>query len=130
MSLEKFVKEHQDAFDDKSMPEAASLDFESRLKKELHKDTGKVRRLQIVRYVSVAASIALLVTFGYWYQNRQERIEIRDNLVLALDESDTNSSRLETIYEIEDQFANEKEDESFEGNCDNEKEHANTSYRK
>ena len=113
MSLEKFVKKHQDAFDDKKMPEVASLDFEARLKNELHKDTSKVKRLQIVRYVSAAASIALLVTFGYWYQNRQARIEVRDNLVLALDESDTNSSRLEAIYEIEDQFANEKEDEKI-----------------
>ncbi|MCD2259128.1 hypothetical protein [Psychroserpens luteolus] len=113
MSLETFVKENQNAFDDKSMPKAASLDFESKLKKELHQDTSKVRRLQIIRYFSVAASIALLVTFGYWYQNRQEHIEKRDNLVLALDESDTNSSRLEAIYEIEDQFANEKEDEKI-----------------
>ncbi|EDP69750.1 hypothetical protein FBALC1_09472 [Flavobacteriales bacterium ALC-1] len=113
MSLEKFVKEHQDAFDDKTMPETASLDFEARLKKELHPKQTKVKRLNVIRYLSIAASVALLVTFGYWYQNRQERIEKRDNLVLALDESDTNSSRLEAIYEIEDQFVNEKEDEKI-----------------
>ena len=113
MSLEKFVKEHQSAFDDKKMPEAANLDFEARLKKEFHQDTSKVKRLQIVKYLSLAASIVLLATLGYWYQNRQERLEVRDNLVLALDESQTNSSRLEAIYEIEDQFANEKEDEKI-----------------
>ncbi|WP_299113229.1 HEAT repeat domain-containing protein [uncultured Winogradskyella sp.] len=113
MSLEKFVKEHKTAFDDEKMPEAASLDFEARLKSALHPKETKVKSLKTIRYVSIAASVALLITFGYWYQNKQERIEMRDNLVLALGESDTNSSRLEAIYEIEDQFANEKEDEKI-----------------
>ncbi|WP_298895698.1 hypothetical protein [uncultured Psychroserpens sp.] len=113
MSLEKFVKKHQDVFDDKKMPEAASIDFERRLKKELHQDSSKVRRLPIITYLSVAASVALLITIGFWYQNWQERIDIRDNLVSALDESETNSSRLEAIYEIEDTYANEKEDEKI-----------------
>ncbi|WP_298761518.1 HEAT repeat domain-containing protein [uncultured Psychroserpens sp.] len=113
MSLEKFVKKHQDVFDDKKMPEAASIDFEIRLKKELHQDSSKVRRLPIITYLSVAASVALLITIGFWYQNWQERIDIRDNLVSALDESETNSSRLEAIYEIEDTYANEKEDEKI-----------------
>ncbi len=113
MSLEEFVKEHRNAFDHKKMPEVANLDFEVRLKKELHQNTNNLRRLQIIRYLSVAASVALIVTFGYWYQNKQERIEIRDNLVLALEEGETNSSRLEAIYEIEDQFANEKEDQKI-----------------
>lgn len=113
MSLENFVKKHKEAFDDKTMPEVASLDFESRLKKELHQDNSKVRRLPLVKYFSVAAGIVLLVALGFWYQDRQERLEIRDNLVLALDESETNSSRLEAIYNIEDQYANEKEDEKI-----------------
>ena len=112
MSLEEFVKENKGGFNDLKMSESATVDFEARLKKELH-PSGRVKRLNIIRYLSVAASVALLITIGYWYQNRQERIEIRDNLVLALDESDTNSSRLEAIYEIEDQFANEKEDEKI-----------------
>ncbi len=113
MSLEKFIRENKSAFDTQKMPQDASLDFESRLKKELHQDTSKVKRLRMIRYLSVAASITLLVALGNWYRNRQERIEVRDNLVLALDESKTNSSRLEAIYEIEDQFANEAEDEKI-----------------
>ena len=112
MSLEKFVKEHKSAFDDQKMPESASMDFEARLKKELH-PSGRVKRLRIIRYVSVAASVALLITIGYWYNNRMEQIEIRDNLVVALNESDTNSSRLEAIYDIEDQLQNKKEDEKI-----------------
>jgi len=112
MSLEKFVKTHKTAFDDKSMPERASLDFEARLKKELH-SKGRVRRLYHIRYGAIAASVAFLITIGYVYNNHLRQIEIRDNLVLALDESDTNSSRLEAIYEIEDQYENKKEDEKI-----------------
>ncbi|WP_299521630.1 HEAT repeat domain-containing protein [Winogradskyella sp.] len=112
MSLEKFVKEHKSDFDDQKMPESASLDFEARLKKELH-PSGRVRRLHIIRYASIAASVALLITVGYFYNEQMKQNEIRDNLVTALDESDTNSSRLEAIYDIEDEFQNKKEDEKI-----------------
>lgn len=113
MSLENFIKDHKTAFNDSKMPVDATLDFEVRLKTELHQDSKPVRRLKPLRYVSIAASIALLVTLGYWYQKEQQRIEVRDQLVASLDESDTNSSRLEAIYEIEDQLADEKEDEKI-----------------
>ncbi|WP_299367377.1 HEAT repeat domain-containing protein [Winogradskyella sp.] len=112
MSLEKFIRQHKSNFDDKSMPESATSDFEARLKKELHQ-SGRVRRLRIIRYASIAASLVLFVTLGFLYNNRIEQLEIRDNLVVALDESETSSSRLETIYEIEDQFQNKKEDEKI-----------------
>ena len=112
MSLETFVKEHKSAFDDQKMPESASLDFEARLKTELH-PSGRVKRLPTMRYASIAASVALLITIGYVFNEHMKQIEIRDNLVLALDESDTNSSRLEAIYDIEDQFQNKKEDEKI-----------------
>ena len=112
MSLEEFIKDRKAAFNDQKMPDA-TLDFEARLKQELHPTSKPVRRLQVIRYLSIAASLVLLVTLGYWYQNEQQRIEVRDNLVLALDESDTNSSRLEAIYDIEDQLANEEEDEKI-----------------
>ena len=112
MSLEQFIKDRKAAFNDQKMPDA-TLDFEARLQQELHKAPTPVKRLKVMRYVSVAASLVLFVALGYWYQNEQQRIEVRDNLVLALDESDTNSSRLEAIYEIEDQLANEEEDEKI-----------------
>jgi len=114
MSLEKFIKNNQEAFDDKKMPEIRTLDFEARLTKELH--TGnRVRRLPIIRYVSIAASLVLLFSIGYFYINQEKKqIEARDNLVLALEEENqTNSSRLQTIYEIEDQLQHQKEDEKI-----------------
>lgn len=112
MSLEQFIKDNKAEFNNQKMPESASLDFEARLKKELHSKDG-VKRLSIIKYLSLAASIVLLISVGYWYQKEQERIEKRDQLVSALDESDTNSSRLEAIYDIEDEMANEEEDEKI-----------------
>ena len=113
MSLEQFIKDQKTAFDDSKMPEDATFDFEARLKNELHQGSKPIRRFRAFRYVSIAAGLALLATFGYWYQNEQQRIEVRDQLVASLDKSDTNSSRLEAIYEIEDKFANETEDEKI-----------------
>ncbi|MBC2845322.1 hypothetical protein [Winogradskyella flava] len=113
MSLEHFIKDHKTAFDDSKMSEDTTLDFEARLQQELHQGSKPVRRLRAMRYVSIAASVVLLIALGYWYQNEQQRIEVRDNLVSALDASDTNSSRLEAIYDIEDQLADEEEDEKI-----------------
>ncbi|MEM7086909.1 MAG: hypothetical protein AAF489_12045 [Bacteroidota bacterium] len=113
MSLEKFIKEHKGAFDDQKMPEHADLDFQTRLTAELH-NSARVRRLKLRRSIAIAAGFALLVTFGFLYnENRKDQLEIRDNLVLALDENQTNSTQLEAIYEIEDLYENQKEDEKI-----------------
>ena len=113
MSLEKFVKEYKTAFDDQKMPDNATLDFEARLKKELH-NSNRVKRLRVIRYVSIAASIILFATVGYLYnQNQKAQLEIRDNLVVALGVDQTNSTRLEAIYEIEDLYEDQEEDEKI-----------------
>lgn len=112
MSLEKFIRDHTEGFNDKSMPENATTDFENLLKNELHRP-NKVRKIHRLKYIGVAASVVLLLTVGYLYYSHIEQLEIRDNLVIALDESDTNSSRLETIYAIEEEFQNKKEDEKI-----------------
>lgn len=113
MSVEDFIKKHKKAFDDQQMPDNATLDFEARLKKELHTST-RSKRIQMIRYVSMAASLVLVVALGYLYnENKKEHLEIRDNLVLALGEDQTNSTRLQAIYDIEDQYQNQEEDEKI-----------------
>lgn len=113
MSVEDFIKKHKKAFDDQEMPANATLDFEARLKKELH-SSKRFKRVQMIRYMSMAASLIIVVTLGYLYnENKKEKLEIRDNLILALGEDQTNSTRLEAIYEIEDQYQNQEEDEKI-----------------
>ncbi|WP_299682000.1 HEAT repeat domain-containing protein [uncultured Dokdonia sp.] len=113
MNVEDFIKKHKDAFDDQQMPDNATLDFETRLKKELH-TSKRSKRIQMIRYVSMAASLVLVIALGYLYnENKKEQLEIRDNLVLALGEDQTNSTRLQAIYDIEDQYQNQEEDEKI-----------------
>ena len=113
MSLEKFIKEHKEAFDDKKMPANAHLDFETRLKNELH-HSNRFKRLKTIRYMSIAASFIILVTLGYLYnESKKERLEVRNNLILALGEDQSNSTHLEAIYEIEDLYQDQKEDEKI-----------------
>lgn len=107
MSIEKFIKDHKAEFDDKSMPSAIDLDFEDRLKQGFQKS----KRFKRIKNLSIAASIIVLVGLGYLFNENQKQIKFRDNLVIALDEKDTNSSRLEAIYEIEEQY--KKEDEKI-----------------
>ncbi len=113
MSVEEFIKKHKKAFDDQQMPGNATLDFESRLKKEVH-TSHRSKKIQMIRYMAMAASVIIVVALGYLYnENKKEQLEIRDNLVLALGEGQTNSTRLQAIYEIEDQYENQKEDEKI-----------------
>ncbi|MEM6684167.1 MAG: HEAT repeat domain-containing protein [Bacteroidota bacterium] len=112
MSLEKFIQQHQEAFDEATMPETATSDFEARLKKELHAEKG-VKRLVTFKYVGIAASVLLLLSIGYFYLNQQQKVNARDHLVLALEEEQTNSERLQTIYEIEENEQYQKEDEKI-----------------
>lgn len=110
MSLEKFIKAHKTAFDDQRMPDNASLDFEARLEKELH--GSRFKRPKVIKMLSIAASLLLLLTLGYVFnEQRNQQLEIRDNLVLALNQSETNSERLQNIYEIEEEYQNREEDE-------------------
>ena len=112
MSLEKFIKKHKTAFDDQRMPENASLDFEARLEKELH--SSRFKRSKVIKMLSIAASLLLLLTLGYVFnEQRNQQLEIRDNLVLALNQSETNSERLQNIYEIEEEYQNREEDEKI-----------------
>ncbi|MCC1483153.1 HEAT repeat domain-containing protein [Winogradskyella immobilis] len=105
MSIEKFIKDNKTEFDDKRMPSDIDFNFENRLKQEL----GKPKRFKIIRNLSIAASFTLLVTLGYLYnENRKQQLEFRDSLVLALGE-ETNSSQLEAIYTIEDEYKAEDE---------------------
>jgi hypothetical protein len=111
MSLEKFIKKHKEAFYTEKMPAKARLDFETRLINELH-SSNRFKRMKTLRRLSIAASLVLLVTLGYLYtDNRTAQNVVSDDLMLALGVDQTNSTRLEAIYEIDSQH--QKEDEKI-----------------
>lgn len=113
MSLEKFVRDHRDDWDDKKMPINVQPDFEARLKNELH-SSGLSKKGKRIRILSIAATILVLVTVGSVFTSqRLEQIETRDKLVYALGDDQTNSTRLEAIYRIEDLNKRQKEDEKI-----------------
>lgn len=109
MSLEKYIRERKVEFDDQQIPPGSDVAFKALLKEELHqsKSSSKIKRLSI--YTSVAASLVLMFALGYSYRTSlNERIQKRDELVLALDE-DSASDRLEAVYEIEDKYQEEED---------------------
>lgn len=110
MSLEKFIRDSKEEFDDKVMPDNLQSDFEVRLKSELHSSTNK--KWSKYKYWSVAASIILILTMGYLYNSSiKQKNEVRDELVFDLSNQEANSMQLETIYELEEQY--KKEDEKI-----------------
>ncbi len=113
MSLEKYIRQRKNEWDDKRMPDYRDGDFEARLKSELH-DSVPSNRGKKLRALSIAASILILVAVGAVFAiDRMEEIKTRDQLVMALGEDQTNSTRLEAIYEIEDLSKRQKEDEKI-----------------
>ena len=95
------------------MPDYRDHEFEARLKSELHHSAQPIQRKRLWA-LSIAATIVAIVAVGAVFTiDRMEEIERRDQLVVALGEDQTNSTRLEAIYEIEDLSRRQKEDEQI-----------------
>lgn len=112
MKLEDYIKEHQEAFNDQKMPEATA-DFEALLKAKLHESPAKVRKLNIFKIVSIAASILLLVSLGFVLSQKQTEVTATEQLVSRLENPQTNSERLEALYSIEAELQYQEEDEQI-----------------
>ncbi|AXT21006.1 HEAT repeat domain-containing protein [Flavobacteriaceae bacterium AU392] len=109
MSLEQFIKNHRNDFNDKQMPKASDQLFESLLKQELHQSKSNSKKL--ISYLSIAASLVLMFSLGYLYNKSiNKKNEIRNQLVLALD-GNTASQRIEAVYEIEENYKKEEDQE-------------------
>ena len=109
MSLEKYIRKHKVEFDDQPIPQSSEIVFETLLKQELHQSRPNTNVRQLITYISIAASSVLMFALGYSYKTSlNERIQQRDQLVLALDE-DSASDRLEAVYEIKDKYQEEED---------------------
>ncbi len=103
MKLKEYFKQHREAFDDEKMSAKADALFEDRLKAALHQP--KKSKVRYLRYFSVAASIALLVSLGFWWQNQSFEKE-KEQLLASLSNNSA-GERLEGVYKFNDEFSKE-----------------------
>jgi len=113
MKLEDYIKENKEGFNDQRMPQEATGDFEALLKAKLHVPPSKVRKLHILKILSMAASILLLVSLGIVLSQKQTEITATEELVSRLENPQTNSERLEALYSMEKQLEYKEEDEQI-----------------
>jgi len=105
MSLEKYIKENKEVFDNQKMPEKASHDFENLLKSELHSVPAK--KISPIKFLAIAASFALIFALGYFYNaSIKTANENREQLLFSMS-NETASERLEAIYEFEGAYKKE-----------------------
>ena len=106
MSLEKYIKEQKEQFEEAKMPEEATAVFEQQLRKSLHKKTFSLSNNW--KYLAVAASLALLISVAYLYQPKEIKTEVikREHILTAFD-NETASERLQAIYDFEDTYKEE-----------------------
>lgn len=108
MSLKKHIQSKRNQFDDQKMSSEADLDFSKRLKSELH-STAK-GKLIYLKYISIAASLGILISLGVWASNsfklQKDKKQLVDNLTDA-----SAGTRLEGVYHFDDEY--QKEDDQI-----------------
>lgn len=105
MNLKEYFQHHKEAFDDEKMSEKADALFEDRLRTAMHQP--KKTKVIYLRYLSVAASVALLVSLGFWWQNQS--FEKEKQQLLASLSNNSAGERLEGVYKFNDEFSKEDE---------------------
>ncbi len=107
MKLKEHIQAHKNEFDDQPISTKADQLFEARLKQEFHQP--KKGKLVYLKYISVAASIALLITAAFWFTN-EEKQEKKEQILVNLTNEST-GTRLEAVYEFNDAY--KKEDDQI-----------------
>ena len=103
MKLEDFIKDNKNAISEEQMSSKADANFESLLKQKLHQPKNK---LMYLKYMSVAASILLLFSTGFWFANKETISEEEQELLANLD-ADSAGKRLEGVYAFNDEYQKE-----------------------
>ncbi len=101
MSLKQYIQDNKSKLDDQEVSLDLNSKFEQRLKAELHQPTkGK---LIYLKYVSIAASIVILLTFSInTINNTKDKNELLANLT-----NDSAGTRLEGVYHFDDSYTKE-----------------------
>lgn len=106
MDLKKYIQEHRSEFDDLKVSSQADRSFEAMLKREMHQP--KKGKVMYLRYLSVAAAIALLVSTGVWFNSYKIEQQKRTEIIASLEDTST-GKRLEGVYQFSDEFRKEDE---------------------
>ncbi len=104
MNLKGHLQQHRNELDDQKMSFESESIFKNRLQKEMRQP--KKGKVLYVRFISVAASIVLVLSVFFWVQNSEVSAETKQ--VLAFLADDSAGTRLTGVYKFEDEF--EKED--------------------
>lgn len=107
MNLKEHIQAHKETFDDQQMSSKADDLFKYRLQKELHQP--KKGKLMYLKYLSVAASIAILFTIGFLVYEPDSQND-KKQLLANLQDAST-GTRLEAVYEFDDAY--QKEDQEI-----------------
>ena len=104
MKLKQYIQAYKNKFDDQEISLEADQSFEARLQQEMHQP--KNSKVVFLRYISVAASIALLITIGFIAKNEIQSAKSQ-NQVLANLEDTSAGKRLEGVYQFNDEYLKE-----------------------
>jgi hypothetical protein len=103
MNLKEHIQQHKKAFDSEQLSENSDAVFKARLQKELHQP--KKSKVVYMRFVSVAASIVLVLSVLFWMQYQPESPETKE--LLASLTADSAGERLEGVYKFDEEFIKE-----------------------
>ena len=102
-NLKEHLQHHKNEFDDLKLSSKSDDLFKNKLKNELH--PPKKGALVYWNYISVAASIVLVLSVFFWNQNSNELKET--SAVLGYLTDDSAGKRLEGVYQLNENFIEE-----------------------
>tara|TARA_R110002124_G_scaffold14207_4_gene63540 strand:- start:3653 stop:4261 length:609 start_codon:yes stop_codon:yes gene_type:complete len=103
MNLKEHIEQHKNEFDSEQMSATSEVLFKKRLQGELH--STKKSKVVYLRFITVAASIVLVLSIFFWNQNSGVSSETKE--VLAFLNNESAGKRLEGVYKFDDEFKKE-----------------------
>jgi hypothetical protein len=103
MNLKEHIQQNKEGFDDLKVSASSDTIFKDRLQKELHQP--KKSKVVYMRFISIAASIVLVLSVIFWMQQTKVSPETKE--LLASLTADSAGERLKGVYKFDDEFVKE-----------------------
>jgi hypothetical protein len=104
MKLKDFIEINKEEFKQEEISKRADVSFEKLLQEKLHKP--KKQKIRYVKYTSIAASIVLILSIGYWFQTRNKSSLTQKEMIAYLEDASA-GKRLEAVYKFNDEYKKE-----------------------